>query len=41
MCTVVCLYCMSHQRLDAEIVNISHTDVWVVSYENVWVGTYF
>ena len=41
MCTVVCSYCMSHQHLDAKIVNISHRDVWVVSYGNVWVGTYF
>ena len=24
MCTVVCSYCMSHQHLDAKIVNISH-----------------
>ena len=41
MCAVVCSYCMSHQHLDAKIVNISHRDVWVVSYGNVWVGTYF
>ena len=27
MCTVVCSYCMSHQHLDAKIVNIS-PDVW-------------
>ena len=32
---------MSHQHLDAKIVNISHRDVWVVSHRNVWVGTYF
>ena len=32
---------MSHQHLDAKIVNISHRDVWVVSQRNVWVGTYF
>ena len=41
MCTVVCSYYMSHQHLDAKIVNISLRDVWVVSYGNVWVGTYF
>ena len=41
MCAVVCSYCMSHQHLDAKIVNISHRDVWVVSHRNVWVGTYF
>ena len=32
MCTVVCSYCMSHQHLDAKIVNISHRDVWVEMY---------
>ena len=41
MCAVVCSYCMSHQHLDAKIVNISHRDVWVVSHRNVWVGTNF
>ena len=41
MCAVVCSYCMSHQHLDAKIVNLSHRDVWVVSHRNVWVGTYF
>ena len=41
MCAVVCSYCMSHQQLDAKIVNISHRDVWMVSHRNVWVGTYF
>ena len=41
MCAVVCSYCMSHQHLDAKIVNTSHRDVWVVSHRNVWVGTYF
>ena len=41
VCAVVCSYCMSHQHLDAKIVNISHRDVWVVSHRNVWVGTYF
>ena len=41
MCAVVCSYYMSHQHLDAIIVNISHRDVWVVSHRNVWVGTYF
>ena len=41
MCAVVCSYCMSHQHLDAKIVNISHRDVWVVSHRNLWVGTYF
>ena len=41
MCAVVCSYCMSHQHLDAKMVNISHRDVWVVSHRNVWVGTYF
>ena len=41
MCAVVCLYCMSHQHLDAKIVNISHRDIWVVSHRNVWVGPYF
>ena len=41
MCAVVCSYCMSHQHLDAKIVNISPRDVWVVSRRNVWVGTYF
>ena len=35
MCAVVCSYCMSHQHLDAKIVNISHRDVWVVSHRNV------
>ena len=40
-CAVVYSYCMSHQHLDAKIVNISHRDVWVVSHRNVWVGTYF
>ena len=32
MCAVVCSYCMSHQHLDAKIVNISHRDVWVGTY---------
>ena len=32
---------MPHQHLDAKIVNISHSDVWMVSHRNVWVGTYF
>ena len=41
MCAVVYSYYMSHQHLDASIVNISHRDVWVVSHRNVWVGTYF
>jgi hypothetical protein len=41
MCAVVCSYSMPHQHLDAEIVNISHRDVWVVSNRNVLVGTYF
>ena len=41
MCALVCSYCMSHQHLDAKIVNISHRDVWVVSHRNVWVGTYY
>ena len=41
MCAVVCSYCMSHQHLDAKIVNISHKDVWVVSHRSIWVGTYF
>ena len=39
MCAVVCSYCMSHQHLDAKMVNISQRDVWVVSHRNVWVGT--
>ena len=41
MCAVVWSYSMSHQHLDAKIVNISHRDVWVVSHRNVWVETYF
>ena len=41
MCAVVSSYCMSHQQLDAKIVNISHRDVLVDSHRNVWVGTYF
>ena len=42
MCAVVCSYCMSHQHLDAKIVNISHRDVWVVSHRNVprWEPTF-
>ena len=32
MCAVVCSYCMSHQHLDAKIVNLSHRDVWVGMY---------
>ena len=28
MCAVVCSNCMSHQHVDAKIVNISHRDVW-------------
>ena len=41
MCAVVYSYCMSHQHLDAKIVNNSLRDVWVVSHRNVSVGTYF
>ena len=41
MCAVVCSYCMSHQHLDAKMVNISNRDVLLVSHRNVWVGTYF
>ena len=40
-CAVVCSCCMTHQHLDAKIVNISHRDVWVDSHRNVLVGTYF
>ena len=31
-CAVVCSYCMSHQHLDAKIVNISHRDVPIGMY---------